>query len=181
MVNLYEMTTLFKIRLIIFVLLFVGFAFPDSILAQKIEIGEKGVSINSTLISNESDVRKALGFPSKTVVFPDSIKGGYWEYPDIGLTVYFTEKQSVKNCDLSISCKSFTGEVFVGKRKLDRETHIYKLLQFEELKFKPIEIEPLPENPNGFMQLVDAIYFGRNARIIYDRPDNIGLISIDIY
>jgi hypothetical protein len=173
--------SILKVKKEIFILLFSGMFVPDALMAQKIEIGEKGVSINSTLISNESTVRKALGLPGKTVVFPDSIKGGYWEYPEIGLTVYFTEKLNLKTCDLSITCKSFTGELFFGKSKLNRETHIYKLLQFGELKFKPIDIEPIPENPNGFMQLVDAICFGKNARIIYDRPDNIGLISIDIY
>ena len=133
------------------------------------------------LIKNENDVNQALGSPTKKALFQSSTKGGYWEYPEIGLTVYFREEQNVKNCDLSISYKTFTGEVFVGKSKLDRETHIYKLLQFNELNFKSIEIEPIPEDPSNFHQFIKVECYGKGASFIYFRTDAIGLLSIDLY
>lgn len=175
------MKTILKVIHSNLIILILEIFLPSCLLAQKIEIGEKGVNINSILIKNENDVNQALGSPTKKVLFRDSIKGGYWEYPEIGLTVYFTEKQNVKNCDLSISYKTFTGEVFAGKSKLDRETHIYKLLQFDELKFNPIEIEPIPNDPSKFAQFIGAKCFGKDASFIYERPDAIGLLSIDLY
>ena len=163
------------------IILILAIFLPTCLLAQKIEIGEKGVSINSILIKNENDVNQALGSPTKKALFQSSTKGGYWEYPEIGLTVYFREEQNVKNCDLSISYKTFTGEVFVGKSKLDRETHIYKLLQFDELNFKSIEIEPIPEDPSNFHQTIKVECYGKGASFIYFRTDAIGLLSIDLY
>ncbi len=181
MVYLNRMTNCFSIRVIIFVVLSKSFVFPNFLLSQKIEIEQQGVRINTISIKSENDIKRALGSPEMVKTFPDSIKGGYWEYPDFGITVYFTNKQNIKTCDLSINCKSFTGELFLGKSKIDRDTHIYKLLQFEELQFKPIEIEPIPEDSNKFMQLIESICFGRNISFIYDRLDYIGLISIDMY
>ena len=163
------------------IILIIAIFLPTCLLAQKIEIGEKGVSINSILIKNENDVNQALGSPTKKALFQSSTKGGYWEYPEIGLTVYFREEQNVKNCDLMISYKTFTGEVFVGKRKLDRETHMYKLLQYDELKFNPIEIGSFPNDPSKFAQFIGAKCFGKDASFTYDRPDAIGILSIDLY
>jgi hypothetical protein len=151
------------------------------LLAQKIEIGENGVSINSTLIKNEIDVEQALGSPTKKALFPDSIKRGYWEYKELGVTVYFSEKENVKKCDLSIMFKEFKGEVFVAKKKLDSETHMYKLLQYDELKFKPIEIEPISIDPSKFAQFIDAECYGTDASFIYFQLDAIGRMSIDLY
>jgi hypothetical protein len=163
------------------IILILAIFLPTCLLAQKIEIGEKGVSINSTIIKNENDVKQALGSPTKKALYPDSIKGGYWEYSELGITVYFTEKENVKKCDLSIMCEEFTGEFIVGKTKLDRETHIYKLLQFDELNFKPIEIEPIPQDPSKFVQFIDAECYGKDASFIYFRQEVIGRLSIDLY
>ena len=163
------------------IILILAIFVPTCLLAQKIEIGERGVSINSALIKNENDVKQALGSPTKKALFPDSIKGGYWEYQELGITVYFTEKENVKKCDLSIMCEEFTGEFIVGKTKLDLETHIYKLLQIDELNFNPIEIKPIPQDPSHFAQFIDAECFGKDASFIYFRPDAIGRLSIDLY
>lgn len=163
------------------IILILAIFLPMCLLAQKIEIGEKGVSINSTIIKNENDLTQALGSPTRKALYPNSFKGGYWEYSELGITIYFTEKEDVKKCNLSIKYDKFKGEFIVGKRKLDRETHIYKLLQFDELNFKPIEIEPIPQDPSKFAQLITAECFGKDAWFIYDQPDAIGLLSIDLY
>jgi len=175
------MKTILKVIHSNLIILILEIFLPTCLLAQKIEIGEKGVNINSILIKNENDVNQALGSPTKKALFPDSIKGGYWEYQELGITVYFTEKENVKKCDLSIKYEEFTGEFIVGKTKLDRETHIYKLLQFDELNFKPIEIEPIPQDPSRFVQFIDAECYGKDASFIYFQPDAMGRLSIDLY
>ncbi len=175
------MKTILKVIHLSGIILISPIFLPTFLLAQKIEIGEKGVSINSTLIKNENDVNKALGTPTEKALYPDSIKGGYWKYQELGITVYFTEKENVKKCDLSIMCKEFKGEFIVGKKKLERDTHIYKLLQFEEFNFKSIETEQIPQDPSKFTQLIDAKCFGKDAWFLYTQPDNIGLISISMY
>ena len=154
---------------------------PYSLDAQSIIVGEKGVSINSAFIKNENDVRKVLGQPNKIGVYPDSTKGQYWEYSDMGITVYFTNKQNLKKCNVSIMFKNFKGEILLGKTKLLPETHMYELLQFKELEFQPIEIEPIPDDPSKFGQFFDATCYGLNAMFIYNRPDFLGLLSLDVY
>ncbi len=175
------MKTILKVIHSNLIILILEIFLPTCLLAQKIEIGEKGVSINSILIKNENDVNQALGSPAKKSLYRDSIKGGYWEYPEIGLTLYFFEKENVKKSDLSIRCEEFKGEFIIGKTKLDRETHIYKLLQFDELNFKPIEIEPIPEDPSKFLQFIVAECYGKETSFIYFQPDAIGRLSIDLY
>lgn len=175
------MKTILTVNHLKFIILILSIFLPTCFFAQKIEIGEKGVRINSTLIKNENDVKQALGLPTKKALFPDSIKGGYWEYQDLGLTVYFREKDNIKKCDLSIMFNEFKGEVILGKKKIERDTHLYKLLQYDELNFNPIEIQPIPNDPSKFGQFIGAECYGKNASFIYNSPDALGLLSIDMY
>jgi hypothetical protein len=58
---------------------------------------------------------------------------------------------------------------------------MYKLLQYDELKFNPIEIGSFPNDPSKFAQFIGAKCFGKDASFTYDRPDAIGILSIDLY
>ena len=150
-------------------------------IAQKIEVKGNGVSINSIFIDNENQITQALGVPDKKISFPDSIRGGYWEYKAIGLTIYFTEKKESKKCDIQISCKNFKGEIFLGKTKLEIQTHLYRLLQIDELFFPPIEISSTMYFQDNFIQSIDAICFEKTIRFIYERLDKLSLISFDLF
>lgn len=150
-----------------FVVLFSSFS-------QKIEITDRGVLINSTIINDDLDIIKALGKP-------DEIKEGYWEYNLSGITIYFTKKQQNKECELNISAKNYKGELYLGKTRLELNCNIYKLLQISELEFKPIEIESFPNEQGNFFQSIDAICFRKNTRFVYFSQDSIGMITLSLY
>ena len=150
-----------------FVVLFSSFS-------QKIEITDRGVLINSTIINDDLDIIRVLGKPNQ-------IKEGYWDYNLYGITIYFTKKQNNKECELSISANNFKGELYLGKTRLELDCCIYKLLQIRELYFKPIEIESFPNEQGNFFQSIDAICFGKNTRFVYFSQDAIGMITLSLY
>jgi hypothetical protein len=142
--------------------------------SQKIEITDRGVLINSTIINDDLDIIRVLGKPNQ-------IKEGYWDYNLNGITIYFTKKQNNKEYELSISAKNFKGELYLGKTRLELDCCIYKLLQIRDLYFKPIEIESFPNEQGNFFQSIDAICLGKNIRFVYFHPDSIGIITLSLF